>query len=300
MSRLPFRQRFGINSAKPIDQDFPETGRIALGYLIDELVDLGSIESEYSYYPVIQEILRTARLTYEQADLHPDDSLLEKLTKILRRMDWWQVYTFCERVYERHIGSVGHSKEDVFVEVRSKLEMQNYFESELNNILNEENVSFRFVGGQFQHRGRAQTQKSIQRVGSVLASPQFSTVLQHYNKARKFFDLRPQPDNENCVKEAVCALEAAVHTLANLPTSTDFNKVIKQLQGNDAKEIPPPIAEGIIRLYAYRGSGQGIAHAALQGNKVTEIEAELVLSLVASYVTYLVDLLSQPEEDIPF
>ena len=80
--------------------------------------------------------------------------------------------------------------------------------------------------------------------------------------------------------------------LTNLSASNDFTKTIKQIQGNDVKQIPPPIAESIIRLYAYRGSGQGVAHAAPNGNKVTEIEAELVLNLVASYVTYLVDILS--------
>ncbi len=276
MSKLSFNQRFSVGLPKPIEQEFPESGRVALAYLINELADMNSIRGCGSY-PMINEMLRTSRLVYTDFDFDRHTVLFYKIVSILKRMEWWQVYTFCERFYEKHIDAAANEYEDSFVETQSKAEVQSYFEIELNNILNEENVSYQFVSGQFQHRGRAQTQKSIQRVGSILADPHLSAVLQHYNKARKFFDARPQADVENCVKEAICAFEAAVHVLTNLPASTDFVKAIKQIQGNEPRQIPPPVAEGMIRIYAYRGSGQGVAHAALHGNRVTELEAELVL-----------------------
>ncbi len=117
----------------------------------------------------------------------------------------------------------------------------------------------------------------------------------HFNKARKFFNERPEPDVENCVKEAVCALEATLEIVTKKNVGGNFAKAIKQIP-----EIPSPIAEGMIKLYAYRGDGQGIAHAASKGSKVSEIEAELVLSLAASYITYLYDLFPEPEDEIPF
>jgi hypothetical protein len=95
-------------------------------------------------------------------------------------------------------------------------------------------------------------------------------------------------------------LEACLEILTQKPASKDFTKVVKQLQGNAIDEIPPPVAEGMIKLHGYRGSGQGVAHAALAGTKVSELEAELVLNLVASYITYLVDLFSHPEDEVPF
>ena len=69
--------------------------------------------------------------------------------------------------------------------------------------------------------------------------------------------------------------------------------------GNVPGQIPPPIAESMLKIHAYRGSGQGVSHAALQGNRVEQAEAELTLSLVASYVTYLVSLYPR-EDEIPF
>lgn len=298
--KLPFKQRFRVETSKPLEQQFPETGRLALAYLTVELHKMGSIRG-YDASAMLDELLRTARSTYADLDLYENTPLFEKITTILKHMEWWQVYTACERLYEKHVDAAGYlGDNDNFIETRNKAETQSYFEDEINNILNEENISYQFVRGQFQNRGRAQTQKSVQRVGSVLLDPRLSPVLQHYNKAQKFFNQRPEPDGKNCVKEAVCALEATIHVLTNSTESIDFTKAIKGLQGNGTRQIPPPIAEGIIRLYAYRGSGQGVAHAAPQGNKVTEIEAELVLSLVASYVTYLVDLLAYPDEEIPF
>ena len=96
------------------------------------------------------------------------------------------------------------------------------------------------------------------------------------------------------------ALEASVEVLTGKSVSKSFDRAIRQLQGNEPGRIPPPIAEGMIKLRAYRGGAQGVAHAALEGSLVSEIEAELVLSLVAAYITYLVDLFPQEEEEIPF
>lgn len=42
-----------------------------------------------------------------------------------------------------------------------------------------------------------------------------------------------------------------------------------------------------------------MAHAALEGNRVEEHDAELVLSVTAAYITYLVALLLE-EDEIPF
>jgi hypothetical protein len=165
--------------------------------------------------------------------------------------------------------------------------------------MEEENLVFHLSDGQFHRRGRAQTQKVFERVGAVLANPKLEKVKNHYNKARKFFDARPTPDLENCVKEALCALEACIEILTAKNASKEFEKTIRQLQGNRPNQIPSPIGEGMIKLHSYRGSGQGVAHASLQGNRVALVDTELVLSLVASYITYLVDLFPSVE-DIPF
>jgi hypothetical protein len=301
MSKVPFTQRFGLEQSKPIDDDFPESARIALTHLMDALADMQYLTRQDR---VLNELFRTGRFTGQEFDFSFEDPFFDRVLHVLQKMEWWQVYAFCERVYDHLLQSTGFYPdaqfEESWVETESISEVREHYTNELNDILAEENLAYHFLDGQFQRRGRAQTQKSIQRVGVVLADPSLTRVRNHYNKARKFFDERPEPDVENCIKETLCALEACLEILIKKGANKDFTKAIKQLQGNDPKQIPAPIAEGMIKLHAYRGSGQGVAHAALHGSRVSEVEAELVLNLVASYITYLVDLLSQPEEGIPF
>jgi hypothetical protein len=307
MSSIPFNQRFGIDIAKPIDNDVPKNARIALAHFVVDLDEKnylkGSGDHSRRHKLILGELNRCGRFTGQEFEFSVSErsTLLELVVGPLLSMKWWQVYTFFERCYGRLLDAVGYWDEDYqWVEDVSIAEVKKYYTDELNTILAEENLAYHFVDGAFQRRGRAQTQKSAQRVGKVLADSNLIKVLNHYNKAQRFFDERPEPDIENCVKEALCALEACLETLTGKPASKNFARAVKQRTGNNPGDIPPPIAEGLIKLHAYRGSGQGVAHAALQGSKVSEIEAELVLSLVATYVTYLVDLLRPQEEEIPF
>jgi hypothetical protein len=300
MPSISFKQRFGFEESKPISAEFPESARIALAYMISNLQDQHAF-NDWQGNDVLNELLRTGRLISEDLQRNSSNSFLDRILESIKMIQWWQVYTFCERVYRYHVQEGGwvEREDGSWASTKSKAEMQRYFSDQLEDILAEENIAYQFVDGQFLRQGRAQTQKSIQRVGSVLGQASLTSARNHYNKARRFFDTRPDPDIPNCIKEALCSLEACLEELSQKPASKDFAKVVKQLEGNGAKQIPPPIAEGMIRLHGYRGSGQGVAHAATTGNRVTDVDAELVLNLVASYITYLVDLLLEPEE-VPF
>jgi hypothetical protein len=317
MGDIPFNQRMGVNKEPQIDDDFPQTARVALAHLFLELVERDYINTSNEvgwlkkWYPIVKEIQRTSRKP--SIDIQPYDSPFDLVIALLAEMKWHQLYSLCERVYglliaggyleENGLGTdneIISLPEDIWVETTSLAEVQNFYSKELNIILAEENIAFQFINGQFQRRGHSQTQKSFQNVGLVLNNEKLKETRNHFNKAKKFFNQMPDPDVENCVKDALCALEAATETLTGKPASKDFEKAMKQLQGNGPKQIPPPIVEGMIKLHAYRGSGQGVSHAALEGNRVTLIDAELVLSLVASYITYLASLFIEQEDEIPF
>jgi hypothetical protein len=223
-------------------------------------------------------------------------AFIDQLMLRLNKLNWDQVYTFCERTYDKLLTPIERDINEYGVSIE---EVRNYFSQEINQLIEEENLAYHFIDGFFERIGRAQTQKAVERVGSVLSDPRLEKVKTFFNKARKYFDARPKPDLENCVKDSLCALEAAVEILTSKPVSKDFERTIKQLEGNNPKQIPVPIAQSMIKLYTYRGSGQGVAHAALQGNRVAPEEAELVLSMTADYITYLANLFPF-EEEIPF
>lgn len=143
-----------------------------------------------------------------------------------------------------------------FVADSSLQDTQQYFTDELNEILEEENIAFHFVHGQFQRRGYAQTQKNIQRVGSVLGHPNLGRVRDYYNQARKDFDKHPEPDLEHCVLLCMQALEACLEILTGKPASNDFLGVSSKLQGNGPKQIPPPIVTAMTKLMHIEEAGR--------------------------------------------
>lgn len=293
--RIPFTQRFGTGlPTTPIDRDVPESARIGLIHILNKLVRANYISS---WADLALEALHTDRQWwYDQ--MSDQDACIA----IIRELQWDKFYIFCERIYRilKAPTSWNLQHEEEPVEIGTLAEAQSYYTDEINELLAEENLAYEFVGGMFQRRGRPQTQKSLQRVGAVLADSRYKRARWHYNKAVKFFNDRPDPDVQNCIKEAACALEATLETLFGKKAAKNFDAVVRSKQGNEEGQIPPTIADGIIKLRAFRGSAQGVAHSASGGGVVSIVEAELTLSLVASYITYLNDKFPPEVDDIPF
>ncbi len=294
---VPFNQRFGTGLPdRPVDNEVPESARIGLIGILAKLVRKHCI---YSWESLDQEALHTARRL--QQDIDPTLNHEDTCILIVKELQWDKFYIFCERVYRilERPGYYDHDAQD-FVYTGTLTEAQQYYTDEINELLAEENLAYEFVEGMFQRRGRPQTRKNLQRVSAVLSNPNYKQARNHYNKAIKFFNERPMPDVENCVKEAACTLEAFVETLFGKKAGKGFDEVIRSKQGNNEGQIPPTIGESIIKLRAFRGNAKGVAHAATGGGFVGDVEAELVLSLVAAYITYLHDRFPPQEEQVPF
>jgi hypothetical protein len=286
--RVPFNRRFGTGTpTPPVDGEVPDTARIGLIHILDMLVSMDFI---YSWHPVAMAALRIARRLRQ--DFDHDAEHQDIAISIIRELSWDQFYSFCERLFEC-------LQEPERVE-GTLVDGQRLFTEALNELMAEENLAYEFANGQFQRRGRPQTQRNLQRVSTVLADARYSLVRNHYNKAVKFFNERPNPDVHNCVKEAVCALEAFATITFGKKASRNFDECIRSKQGNSEGQLPPTIGDSIIKLRAFRGNAQGVAHAAIDGGHVGVAEAELVLSLVATYITYLHDRFAPREDEIPF
>lgn len=289
---IPFEYRHGIIESKPQNKDFPQTARIALIYLLEDMCNKNLIISSdncSSWGYILNELARAGRIVYDSDTWR---SIRDELEWLLNQVQWFKIFTFCERVHDRLITSSNS--------LQSLEEAKIYFTDELNQILFEENLDYKFENGIFERRGRLQTQKSINRMGSVLSDSNLVEVRKHYTKALRFFTQTPEPDYNNSIKEALCALELTIEICTGKNASNNFNQALLELQGNGNEKIPSPIIQSMIKMYAYRGSGKGVSHSAPNGNKVSDLEAELVLNLVASYITYIVDSFPITKDDVPF
>lgn len=285
-------QRLSIPSGEPVINDFPSNSRTALAYVVSRMENLQYIDQK----TIIHELNRIGRFTADDNKMSEGKNFITKVGLRLQKLRWFDVMNFCERVYEKYLNCVSDNFGDIVISLD---EVREYFASEINQILLEDNIAFIFENGLFIRRGKAQTQKLIQKASTVLSDPKLEFAKKHYNKALSYFNLRPESDAQNCVKEALCALEASIEILTDKKASQDFDKAINQLKGNNDRHIPAPITESIIKLHGYRGSGQGVAHAAITGNRVVQHDAELVLSLVGAYITYIYSIFP-PIDDIPF
>ena len=298
MDFIPFEQRFGLSSPVIITNDFPKSARIGLNYIIDDLLEKNFLHKEYDYN------FRYQYINHEIGRLCRDINIVSDalIHPLLYQMEWVKVYELIERLYFK-LESV--NKYDINgnfeYEITSIGEVQDYFIKEIKNLIIEEKLGYDFNQGIFMRKGYIQTTKSVNKVMSVLTDPKLTKTRTHYMKAIEYFYNMKNLDYENTIKESVCALEASLIALYSPKIAKNFDAAIRNLEGDDIKQAPAPIIESIIKIYGYRNSGSGVAHATDKGLKVSAKEAELVIALTASYITYFYSLFNNnEEEEIPF
>jgi hypothetical protein len=147
--------------------------------------------------------------------------------------------------------------------------------------------------GRIERVGARVQEEAIAEARGILRDPDLSGPDEQYQKAIGFFNRRPEPDCENCVKEAVSAVEGVARVLLN-DNSVVLSDAIKRLKKE--KDVHPTLVKLLDNLYAYRGDAEGVAHA-LTGDKEVRIEeAEFVLGISASAIVYLARLFGRGVE----
>ena len=216
-------------------------------------------------------------------------------------LPWEKVFDFCERLHSHLAREVSYydSGARAHIVTTARIDVQAYIANELQRLFLEENLAFEFSEGLVRRLGRRHTATQVAASYLVLGDTRFSAGRKHYNKALKYFRNVAQPDYENVVKEAVCAVEAVAKVLFpdGGPTLGD---VVKSIAGNQSGQIPKTIAKTFDGLYGFRGSGEGVGHEGTEGGAATKEIAEYALAVSASQIIFLVDFAKSLEEDIPF
>lgn len=234
------------------------------------------------------------------ARVRPDFRTFD-VEELLLALPWDKVFDFCERLYGHLAQDVhfynGRTEERELVTPRS--EVQEYIAGELQRLFLEEHLAFEFSNGLVRRRGRRHMADQVARAELVLGDPRLSKALAHFNKALRYFRNVSQPDPENVVKEAVCAVEATARVLFPSGGST-LGEVVKSITGSELGQLPKPIAQTFHGLYGFRSGGEGVGHGGAAGGAVTKELAEYALALAASQIVLLVDLSIALEPEVPF
>jgi len=277
-----------------IDNDCPETTRVGLLHLLRRLEDQKYVEG---WRDIVGELQRIARVIPGPTN----HSYAAQAEQLLLALPWEKVFDFCERLYS-HLAKDVHRYNQQTEEwelITPRSEVQEYTANELRRLFIEEHLAFEFSNGLVRRRGRRHTAEQVSRAELVLGDPRLSAALAHFNKALRYFRNVSQPDPENAVKEAVCAVEATARVLFPSGGST-LGDIVKSISGSGLGQLPKPIAQTFHGLYGFRSTGEGVGHGGTTGGAATKELAEYALAMAASQIVLLVDLAAVSEPDVPF
>ena len=278
-----------------IEDDFPESARNGLLHLLSAAI-------ERDYFPdwavLAKEIRRITRVAPRSYNHSTSDSTVQARSDVeagLTELDWEKVYDFCERLhsYVAKDTVCYLNGEEVAV---AKAHVQSFLTEEIQRLFDEESLGYEFKDGLVQRRGKRHTTSQITKAQKALADQRLSSARKHFSKSLRHFRDRKEPDLQNAVKEAVCAVEAAAKELFPEAKAATLGDFISWATNNDRRLIPRTIAQTFSGLYGFRNSGEGVSHGAATGGIVTPELAEYVLGVAASQILLLADLAVNNEE----
>ena len=276
MTDQTFSQRYGTRRPKTgLIQDELTNGLVhGLINIVDVLLSQWHAQNSDS----------VIRGTYKAVD-HRIDWNANSIGELIEALDWDEYCDACEALYrliERHGGKPDRDR----------------FSNELNALFGRQYFGYQVRNGKVEMVGTAAHEASIAQARAVLMDDDMAGPDKQFQKASEFFNRRPRPDSENCVKEAVGAVEGTARVLLG-----DDNVLLPAALDQIAKEkgIHPTLVASLKKYYAYRGDADGVTHGMTE-EEVRSEDAEFVMSLAASAIVYLARLYGrdiQPSSQIP-
>lgn len=288
-SYAPFSAR-NRGAFRRIENDFPQSARIGLLHLI-----VGFYERDYvGAWPVVaRELQRIARIppvTYSTSSSTSIAKAKQDVEELILNLSWEKSFDFCERLHSHLAQDVTGWNDNELELITAKTEVQKSIALDLQRLFEEEQLAFEFTAEGVQRQGRRHTVELAARAQTVLGDPRFTGSRKHFEKALRFFRATVRPDYENCVKESVCAVEAAGRALFPNSNAKTLGELSKWLKVTEEVDIPVALTKVIDGIYGYRSGGEGIGHGGAVGGAATAQVAELILAVCASLIIFLRDL----------
>lgn len=267
MSQVPFSQRHGFAPEPETmpDDHLPEWVRTTVIGAIQDFMAEGVRATSLDIYPAIRPYV--SQVLGKMAPVNPmGGPSVYYVPAILRACEWWQFYDIVEKIAKLVLGRLDDQHLDDFAR-------------RIDAILAAEGIVWQLQGTVVTRRFEPVTQEAIQKAHALLAAPKYRGPDEQFAKAIGHLNRRPQPDMENCVKDAVGALEA----MANIVSGTQGQQLNVLIDREPIRsQLHPTIRQCIEKVYAYRGAAPGVSHGLVGEPTVSVDEAQWVLHMVAS------------------
>ncbi len=279
-----FSRKFGLKQTPEglLYDNVPETTRVSIFQIIFSELN-APVEGNHRYESLYRAICRFLRIRWDW-NLHHEYQYAQAIEKLILGCEWHQVYEVCQ---------IGYSyMKKILQEDRPGYGWAESFQEKVNALFRDEFLGFELRDGKIEKIGNPITDAKIKEARYLLKESEFKGADQHFEKAIKAINSRPKPDAENCIKDAVAAIESVGRVIVGDDKAL-LDDIIDKAARNGV--IPKPLDQTFQKVYAYRGNEPGVAHGAVDLSKVTEAEGELILAMSAAMIIYLVKKRSKLE-----
>jgi hypothetical protein len=293
-----FTRRFGFGGgAKPqIYEDAPEGLRIGIWNLIEDYAEDKCLPSSLpSFEPFYNNL--TAHFRLRRIDGPGYDGLIKRL--VLDSFKWNEIFDLIEFLFTEVFYCDWDNSERILLPVPAKIGDARYqYTIAINKILSSENIGWKLKKGQLERIGSDILDgETIEKARKLLMDPDFEGPNMQFNKALGFFNKRPRPDLENCIKESVCALEGLVRILLKDKNIT-LGDATSLMVGK--KIIRKPFDKTFHALYGFASSEPGLRHGAHALSTIDIAETEFVLYNSAVCMVFIANRFGvMPREILP-
>jgi hypothetical protein len=200
-------------------------------------------------------------------DFKPSENIYDlqiQIKEYYDKLEWYKIYDFLEALVYFHYNQ--NKKEQ--------------FKTNINNTLEQEMSGYRFVDDCI---APIIDEVEIKEIEEVFES-KYDTVKGHLSKALELLSDRENPDYQNSIKESISAVESIVNIVMG-KANIALNKGLQSLPF----EIDNNFKQGMIRLYSWTSSSDGIRHGAHEGEILSGFdEAKYMLVSCSAFINYLI------------
>jgi hypothetical protein len=195
----------------------------------------------------------------------------EEVQGLIYNCQWFRVYDFIERLYERF--------EEYNEETEKRKKVAPQFQQALNEFFIEEGIGWQLVDGEIVTRGTEAFESATTQAVATLDKAGGTTARDEIHEARTDLSRRPEPDLTGAIQHGMAALECVARDVCGDPKAT-LGVILKK----KSNLIPKPLDMAIEKAWGYASEmGRHIR----EGRQLNRKEAELIVSLAATISTYL-------------
>ncbi len=269
-----FSRRHGYRPRREITvrEDAPEEIRAGL---IQILLDMGLD------YRQMREIICPVLHAFPDANNWSEiPNVCDEVIGLLQGCHWYRVYDICE-VASRYLHEHGLA---MVIDYDNEPAERDEFSRRLNELFEEHGIGWQMIDGHIVVRGPEEFEHAVNDAVARLEEGGHRTPKQELDEARRDLSRRPEPDITGTVQHCMAALECTARIVSGDGRAT-LGEIIQRHAATIG--IPRPLDNAIEKMWGYASE---MARHLREGRILSREEAELLLSISAGLINYLLQI----------